>query len=1045
MFKKLVSFVSVFAITSMLAPAVLAADFNVEELINPLDLSVQNGSAQNFQPTNNQTLNTTVTFGGGALPNATGTVEVRQGAVVIKTLQTISGINPPAAFILPWDGKAIDNTAAAQGVCGTQAAACPNGDYTVFASVSSASGGNNLVDNESAGFKITTPPAVDVTSLSATPATFNPITQTTDISFGISTGGFITVEVLDGATQKKLLLDNENLTAGPHSKLTKPALEWNGKDSTGATLPNKAYTVKVTSKQTANGPVLDTDTVTVTVNTPSSITITTFNLTPVTAKAGSTTFDPSSKGDNQDLQVDYSLNLVPDSVTVEIKDPKGTIVKTMTLGAQQSGTSSWDGLYGLKLVAPGIYTAKLIATKSGSTPADSSKTFTVAYNNAGKGEIQSLTVLPDTFDPDFEDAVIEFKNSKDTNITVEIQSPANNDVVRTFSGYQDDNYSENTPHSVAWNGKDSSNNYVGLATYKAIITTRNEYGVVVSEKNIIVNNSGGSISESNAHISGISFSPSSTFEPAVDDELRITFDAEVNLDSLKVNAVRGSTKIELFNETDVEEENNIEINWNGQDNDDEYVAKGSWKITFESKVGSTTLMAAKSVTVDYEKPMIDDLYISKSKFDPDKGEFIYVVFRVDLASNVTLKVLEGSDEQDDIVEDMEVEADKWYAVLWDGENYNYDDDIDIKLIAQNTANKDVFDSDKISVDLAEDKVSGSKSNITQDYIEPVITGGNESMTIYYNLEDDADLTVTIHKGESGSGSKVIQLAAIDEQESGSHSVTWNGKDDNQKKLSSGIYSYKIVSGTNSGTDTETGLFFVGTVGDTEGGSGSSDSGSSVSGGGNTSPNVIVDGGSGDVVDVEFVGSFGEDCAGFSDVSGSSKQCAAIEWVKSANIFQGYNDGTFGAYKPINRAELLKVILEAFDIQVPASVSGVLGFNDVVVGAWYMPYFKAAKDKGIFQGDAGKGTARPSDTSNRVESLKMIFETMKNVGLLGQIGSSCQSFPDVSSNAWYQIYACQADAYDLFVLSKGENFYPGLLSTRGEIAEIFYKLHLMNLI
>ncbi|MEK7085747.1 MAG: FlgD immunoglobulin-like domain containing protein, partial [Patescibacteria group bacterium] len=461
-----------------------------------------------------------------------------------------------------------------------------------------------------------------------------------------------------------------------------------------------------------------------------------------------------------------------------------------------------------------------------------------------------LTHKPDTFQPEIQHAVIEFKNSKDTNITVEIQNPANNDIVRTFSGYQDDNYSENTPHSIAWNGKDSSNNYVSLSTYKAVVVTKNDYGVVVSEKNIIVNNSGGSISESNAHISGISFSPSSTFEPATDDELRIQFDAEVNLDSLKVHAVRGSTKIELFNETDIEEENNLEINWNGQDDDDEYVAKGSWKIQFESKVGSTTLLAAKSITVDYEKPVIDDLYISKNKFDPDKGEFIYVVFRVDLASEVTLKVLEGNDEQDNLVEDMEVEADKWYAVLWDGENYNYDDDIDIKLIAQNVANHDVFDSKKISVDLAEDKVSGSKSNITQDYIEPVLTDGNASMTIYYNLEDTADLTVTIHKGESGSGSKVIQLAAIDEQESGSHSISWDGKDSNGKKLSSGIYSYKIVSGTNSGTDTETGLFFVGTVGDTEGGSGSSSGSSNVSGGGSTSPNVIVDGGSADVSDNE---------------------------------------------------------------------------------------------------------------------------------------------------------------------------------------------------
>ncbi len=123
------------------------------------------------------------------------------------------------------------------------------------------------------------------------------------------------------------------------------------------------------------------------------------------------------------------------------------------------------------------------------------------------------------------------------------------------------------------------------------------------------------------------------------------------------------------------------------------------------------------------------------------------------------------------------------------------------------------ESKKISVDLAEDDVSSSKTNVTHDYMEPVAESSGEKMTLFYELDDEADITVSIHKGTNGTGTKVIELVDDDEQDEGKHKITWDGRDDDNDKLSKGIYSYKITAKNGSNTETETGIFVIGSVGE----------------------------------------------------------------------------------------------------------------------------------------------------------------------------------------------------------------------------------------
>ena len=117
----------------------------------------------------------------------------------------------------------------------------------------------------------------------------------------------------------------------------------------------------------------------------------------------------------------------------------------------------------------------------------------------------------------------------------------------------------------------------------------------------------------------------------------------------------------------------------------------------------------------------------------------------------------------------------------------------------------------------------------------------------------------------------------------------------------------------------------------------------------------------------------EGCAGFSDIAFDDPYCPAIEYVKDQEIFSGYPDGTFGADLEINRAETVKVITEGFSVEMLEDDGTDLGFSDVETGAWYMEYLNTAKTAEIIEGYSD-GTFRPAETVNYVEMMKIFIET-----------------------------------------------------------------------
>jgi len=737
-------------------------------------------------------------------------------------------------------------------------------------------------------------------------------------------------------------------------------------------------------------------------------------------------FDPSKLGQDEELLINYTFNVDTNFLEVEVEDDQEDIIKTLSstsaLDAKE-GTFIWDGT-GLdgRIVEPGDYTVRLNASIVGGSTIEEEVIIKVAYDIDIAPRIFGFAVFPDTFDPDTGALEVSFENRDEAELTLVILNSDNN-VVENFDDYKNDDFDGEETHFVVWDGLIGAGSDAPSGVYKAKLVARSDYGVTVKEGSFNISNTGQT--DSNLHINDIVIRPSTTFEPGIDDEIEIEFDVRKDLDELNVYARRGSEEYEIWQETDVSKSNNMTVYWDGTDDDDDFVDEGAWSIIFESEDNGVVLTTTKSISVSYDKPDIDDLELSKTKFDHELGEFTTLMVKVDKDSELLIEVMLDGQVDETLVEDYEISRNDWYGFEFDGGSYDYDDSLKLKVTAYNLYNDDVFSSDTISVDLFERSESDSKANISEDFIGPVIADDNASRSIFYYIDDDSErTTITIHRGKGGSGSLLATVIEDKEQDEGEYEIYWDGKRDNGGDLADGIYSYKIETRARN-TDNETGTFIVGDVGEIDGTA-------AFGGDGNSDNNSDDD-------DDNSSGGVSDLCGGFRDVSIDHRHCDAIEWAESNGIVHGVGGREF--FMPgsvISRVELLKVVLEAGNVGVLQSGSSDLGFTDVDVTEWYMPYIGTGKLLNIFEGDEGGRTARPGDPVNRVEALKMIFETLEvTEGLF--LEQCFSSYADVPFNKWYSQYACGSYEYDLVDTGSINLLLPELPATRSEVVEMLYRM------
>ena len=107
-----------------------------------------------------------------------------------------------------------------------------------------------------------------------------------------------------------------------------------------------------------------------------------------------------------------------------------------------------------------------------------------------------------------------------------------------------------------------------------------------------------------------------------------------------------------------------------------------------------------------------------------------------------------------------------------------------------------------------------------------------------------------------------------------------------------------------------------------------------------------------------------------DFLGHPRERFILELYRKGIVHGVNGEMSFQAGATLTRAELLKVVLRAFDVPVVAA-DNETPFSDVGEGDWFAPYFSAAYRAGIIRG-LPDGTAHPEQPVSRIEALTMLF-------------------------------------------------------------------------
>jgi murein DD-endopeptidase MepM/ murein hydrolase activator NlpD len=170
---------------------------------------------------------------------------------------------------------------------------------------------------------------------------------------------------------------------------------------------------------------------------------------------------------------------------------------------------------------------------------------------------------------------------------------------------------------------------------------------------------------------------------------------------------------------------------------------------------------------------------------------------------------------------------------------------------------------------------------------------------------------------------------------------------------------------------------------------------------------------------------------FEDVSASNKYQEAIAFVQQKKIMTGYGDGSFLPDGQLNRAEAVKILITANELNLlPAGTN----FPDVDASAWYAQYVATALARGLVKG-YGDGEFKPGNTISRAEFLKIALEAA-NIDIPQVVTNP---YPDVDSQDWFAPYFSIAAEYELLPAVRGGNILPHQAITRAEAANVIWNV------
>jgi len=182
---------------------------------------------------------------------------------------------------------------------------------------------------------------------------------------------------------------------------------------------------------------------------------------------------------------------------------------------------------------------------------------------------------------------------------------------------------------------------------------------------------------------------------------------------------------------------------------------------------------------------------------------------------------------------------------------------------------------------------------------------------------------------------------------------------------------------------------------------------------------------------------------FTDVSSFDVHFDAISALSDEGIINGYNDGSFHPEGNVNRAELIKTVVsarlgrDAIDNCIADNAQPnwhYIFFPDVPVNEWYAKYICAATTNGFVSGYSD-GNFHPDNYVNFAEGLKIILNAHNIDTSRTRLAQNKLLY--INNGDWFASYFSYA--YNKNLINRSKFYHPGQLMTRGEFAEILYRL------
>lgn len=175
---------------------------------------------------------------------------------------------------------------------------------------------------------------------------------------------------------------------------------------------------------------------------------------------------------------------------------------------------------------------------------------------------------------------------------------------------------------------------------------------------------------------------------------------------------------------------------------------------------------------------------------------------------------------------------------------------------------------------------------------------------------------------------------------------------------------------------------------------------------------------------------------FYDVPSTSPLHALAAKAKEQGWISGYPEGTLYPTSYVNRAEFAKMVILAFGkelLPIPPGTTNI--FPDTPAHEWYSSTLYTALKSGIMTGYPD-GTAKPANTINKVEALRVVLE------MLGEDYTQTEpQYQDTAKNQWYSKYTAFSLSQNPPLLPADSSgiLHPAQELTRGEAIELISKV------